>query len=63
MEPVLRVVSGTKTHTEEEQIVICPKMPPWENIFPFESAVGSRRSSVGNHQFPRELHVVAHKRN
>lgn len=40
-------------HNEEAQIVICPKMPPGGNIFPFESAVGQRSSSVGNHQFPR----------
>lgn len=40
MELVFRVVSVTKTHNEGEQIVIWPKMPPWETIFPFESAVG-----------------------
>lgn len=34
--------SETKPDTEEEQIVVRPEVPPWENIFPFESAVGRR---------------------
>lgn len=65
MELDFRVVSVTETHNEQKQIVVCPKMPPRGNIFPFESAVGWWRSSVGSHQFPRELHVhvLAHKRN